>query len=82
MVASWFNLAMLATESQQVIALRLAKLAWGGSGAREEARTMLVEKVNAAHSAGWQALLGHSPDSIVTAYREKVRANVARLSAP
>ena len=80
MFASWFNLAMLATESQHVIALRLVKFAWGGAAAREEANTMLVEKVNAAGSAGWQLFLGHTPDSIVSSYRVKVRANAARLS--
>src|SRR3954453_22928934 len=43
--------AMLAMEAQQVVALRLMRLAVGGTAARPEARLMVAEKVAAAQKA-------------------------------
>ncbi|MBN8941215.1 MAG: hypothetical protein J0H01_17045 [Rhizobiales bacterium] len=76
---SWFNLAMLAAESQQVIGLRMIRLAFGGPRADAESRRMVSEKVAAATEAAGQLMLGASPDSIVQGYRTKVRANARRL---
>ena len=80
MIRSFFNAAMLAAESQQVIWLRLAKLSRPGGKANAEARRMVSEKVAAAAEAGTRLLRGGSTDSVVTAYRRKVRANIRRLS--
>jgi hypothetical protein len=80
MLAPWCNLMMLGIESQQVIWLRLMKLAAGGTAAHSEARLMLLEKVSAAQQAGERILRGDSANSVVRGYRRKVRANVRRLS--
>jgi len=76
---SWMNVAMLAIESQQVIFLRLAKLASGGAAARKEADLMVSEKVKEAINAGQRMMLGATPDSVIQGYRKKVRANARRL---
>jgi hypothetical protein len=76
----WSNLAMLALESQQVIGLRMMKLATGGSGAHAEAHRMVSEKVTEANNAAMSLMMGGSADSVVRNYRRKVRANVRRLT--
>jgi hypothetical protein len=52
MYATWWKLGLdttlLAFEAQSVIALRMAKLAAGGSGAQVEAQRMVSEKLLAA----------------------------------
>jgi hypothetical protein len=80
MLGPWFNLAMLAAESQQVIWLRLAKLGAGGSDVGTEAHLMVTEKLAAATDAAGRLMMGASPDSVVRGYRKKVRANMRRLS--
>jgi hypothetical protein len=80
MYRSWFNLAMLAAESQQVISLRLVKLGKAGPRARREARRMVSEKIAAASQAAGRLMRGASTDDIVNDYRRKVRANRRRLS--
>ena len=77
---SWWNLGMLALESQQVIFMRLMKLAAGGPAASAETNLMVSEKVAEAISASHRMMLGASPDSIVRGYRKKVRANARRLA--
>ena len=76
----WLNLAFLAAESQQVIFLRLLKLAAGGPKARSEAHRMTSEKVAALAEAGAKMMTGTSSDRIVSDYRRKVRANARRLA--
>jgi hypothetical protein len=76
----WFNLAMLAAESQHVVWLRLIKLSAGGASAHKEARLMTSEKIFAATQAAGRLMLGDSPDQVVRGYRRKVRANTRRLS--
>jgi len=76
----WLNMMMLAAESQQVIALRMMKLAAGGKGAEAETQLMLSEKMTAATQAGVKLMAGGSSDSVVSDYRRKVRANIRRLS--
>src|SRR6478672_10120438 len=61
MYGPWFNLMMLGVESQQVIWLRLMKLAGGGAVADREARLMLTEKVIAASTATGRLMTGASP---------------------
>jgi hypothetical protein len=80
MINPWYNLTMLAAESQHVVWLRLMKLAKGGQDARKEADLMVSEKITAANRAGARLMKGASTDAIIKAYRRKVRANVRRLS--
>ncbi|WP_234730451.1 hypothetical protein [Acidocella facilis] len=79
--------AMLMIESQQVIALRLAKLAAGGPDVQREAELMVSEKVQAIADSGQMVMKaaagGHSDmgaGKVLTHYRSKVRANRRRLS--
>jgi hypothetical protein len=76
----WFNMSMLALESQRAIWLRLLKLSAGGPKARREAKRMVSEKVVAAGRATTRLAKGGSANSVVSGYRRKVRANVRRLS--
>ena len=76
---TWFDLTMLAMESQQVIFLRTIKLARGGKSAHKEARLMVAEKAAAALQE-WASLEGARPSSVVKRVRKKVRANARRLS--
>ncbi len=79
--------AMLALEAQQVVALRLARLALGGPDAPREATLMVTEKVQALQESG-ALLLSAALDGkkhmnapeILQLYRKKVRANRRRLS--
>ena len=80
MFKPWWDLAMLAAESQQVIWLRCMKLGRGGSAAPHEARRMVSEKFAVAAQAAAGLMLGDSPGRAVKRYRKKVRANRRRLS--
>jgi hypothetical protein len=87
---SWLRLSFdtwrAGLEGQQVIALRLAKLARGGASATAEATRMVSEKMAAAveaqRAAATALLTGKAaqiPARIVALYRRKVRANRKRL---
>ena len=79
-MVEWFlEAAMLAAESQRVIALRLFKLAFADTDAPEEAHLMVREKVAAGARATRAAASGASAVSIVKDYRRIVRANIRRL---
>lgn len=80
MLKSWIALAALSVEAQQVIWLRSLKLAAGGAAAQTEAGLMVSEKFAAATDAALRLARGGSPDSLVRAYRRRVRANAKRLS--
>ena len=84
MFGAWWKLgvdaSLLAMESQQVIGLRLAKLAAGGSGAQAEAQRMVSEKIMAAHEAALLLATGGSTAKVMAGYRRKVRANARRLA--
>jgi hypothetical protein len=79
--------AWLGFEAQQVIALRLACFAAGGSKAQAEASRMVTEKFEAL-ADGQVMMLGAAlrgePDAgaekLVGMYRRRVRANRTRLS--
>jgi hypothetical protein len=75
-----FNSTMLAWEAQEVVSLRLAKLARGGPDASQETQLMITEKVIAFGEAAMSAATGGSADTILSAYRGKVSANLRRLS--
>src|SRR5450432_1532259 len=86
----WFSLSMdamrLGFEAQSVIGLRLAKAAWGGAAAQDEAHLMVCEKAQAVLDD--QVVLatsvmsgqGHlGPARAVALYRRRVKANQRRL---
>jgi len=75
----FFSSLMLMIESQRVIELRLVRLAWGGPEGVSEARSMVVEKVNAAAEALTTLMFGGSPEAVIARYREHVAANTERL---
>jgi hypothetical protein len=87
---SWLRLSFdvwrAGLEAQQVIALRLAKLARGGAAANAEANRMVSEKMAAAveaQQAVATAMLTGKVAQIrrrtVALYRRKMRANRKRL---
>lgn len=80
MFKAWWDVGMLAAESQQVMWLRYLKLAAGGSEASAEARRMVCEKVTVAAQAGLGVMLGDDGGRVVKRYRKKVRANRRRLA--
>jgi hypothetical protein len=82
-----FQGAMLTLEAQQVIGLRLAKMALGGPDGRRETVLMVKEKLDTLTASGqavMQATLGGKEDfgaaDVMQLYRRKVRANRRRLS--
>ena len=75
----WYIIVMLGLESNRVIGLRLMKLAGGGRAARDEARLMVSEKVNASFEAGAALMRGESVLSLVDRFRQRVAANNDRL---
>jgi hypothetical protein len=76
----WYQLSMLAIESNKVIALRLMKIAKGGHGAKFESSRMISEKVRAAMEAGGTLLTGGSLSKVIKRYRRHVASNRKRLS--
>jgi hypothetical protein len=87
--SAFSDLVSLAVESQQVIALRLARMALGGARGRKETRRMIVEKAVAAATATAAAAKsfprGGSPAAlkkVQSTYRRAVRANRRRLMRP
>jgi hypothetical protein len=86
---AWFEAARFATDSNNVIALRLMKIANGGPQATTEATTMVSEKMAAfaeAQGAMFAALAtGKSFQAAANKaygpYRRAVRANRRRLGA-
>jgi hypothetical protein len=83
-----FQSTMLAIESQQVIAMRLTKFAMGGPDVMREAELMVSEKMRSMAETGQMmvmAALGGKHDldapKVVKHYRQKVSANVKRLSS-
>jgi hypothetical protein len=86
----WTDMAMqsakLAIESQQVIAMRLTKMALGGPDVQREAELMVSEKMEAMQQGAkilMMGALGGKHDmgagQVMRHYRTKVRANRRRL---
>ncbi len=78
----------LAMEAQQVITLRLMKLAMGGSAATQEAHLMVVEKLNATAKAAdmvaaaiARGTFDGGADAVVRMLRHEVQANRKRLGS-
>lgn len=75
----WYPALMLAVESNNVIDLRLRRIASGKVSAPEETRLMVSEKVDAAYEAGSMIMKGGKPQEVIDFYRKSVAANMARL---
>jgi hydroxyethylthiazole kinase-like sugar kinase family protein len=75
-----FDSALLCAEAQEVMGLRLMKLAGGGVHAEREARRMVAEKSVAFTDAAVSLATGASIDKVVRRYRKIVRANKTRLT--
>lgn len=79
MLNSWYAMMMLAIESNEVMGLRLAKIAEGGAGAWDEADLMVSEKIGAGIEAVSALSTGASFLTVISRYRELVAANSERM---
>ena len=85
---AWFGAAAFATEAQWVIALRMMRLAAGGTTAAAEAQRMVAEKflagAQAQVAAGIALASGRGSHAAAraaaTPFRRAVRANRRRLT--
>ena len=73
-------MARLGQETQEVMALRIMKLARGGIPSQLEAQRMLTEKGFALAEAASTLAVGGSMAKVVRRYRSHVRANKRRLT--
>ncbi len=84
MFTAWMNFAFdsarLCQEAQEVMTLRLMKLAAGGPASQIEAQRMIAEKGFALAEAAGSLASGASMDRVVRRYRNIVRENKQRLS--
>ncbi|MEP0323218.1 hypothetical protein [Bauldia litoralis] len=92
MVQSYLSLFMksayLAFEAQQVMALRMMRIAGGGKLAEREMRRMVAEKASAGTEVGMEMVMGFATGKSGTAvthrairdYRSRVHKNRRRLS--
>ena len=87
-IALSYEVARLGWEAQNVIMLRMMKLAIGGAPAGREANRIVQEKIAAAGeaalaaasvaaSAGWRPKAARK---VLRVYKKRVRANKRRLS--
>ena len=75
-----FDAARLGAETQSVVALRMMRLAQGGSSAQREAQLMLTEKNLAFAEAIGTLAVGGSVQKVMRRYRSHLRANRSRLT--
>jgi hypothetical protein len=84
MLRTWLAMtadgARLAMEAQQVIGLRLLRIAAGGAAAQAEITRMMTEKAFASAEAMTTVAMGGSARKVVRRYRTRVKANARRLS--
>jgi hypothetical protein len=84
MFKAWMNFtfasARLCYEAQEVVNLRLTKLAQGGTDSHTEAQLMVTEKGFALAEALVTLFGGGSMQKVVRRYRRHVRTNKRRLS--
>jgi hypothetical protein len=92
MLNPWFALTFkaiqLGIDAQNVMTLRMMRLASGGTGARNEMTRMVIEKATAAAEVRWRQLERPWQDIRITfiagkalnAIRKRVGANRRRLS--
>ncbi len=74
-----FDSALLCAEAQEVVGLRLMRIAAGGVHAEREAHRMVAEKSIAFADAAACLAAGDSLHNVVRHYRRIVRANKRRL---
>lgn len=83
MFAAWMNFAAdalrLCQETQEVMGLRLMKLALGGPDSQLEAQRMVAEKGFAFAEAAGSLAAGVPVERVIRRYRSHVRANKRRL---
>ena len=77
-----FASARLCYEAQEVVNLRLTKLAQGGVDSHTEAQRMVAEKGFALAEAVATLSGGGSMQKVIRRYRGHVRTNKRRLSRP
>ena len=65
----WYPALMLAVECNNVIDIRLRKIASGGVNAAEEVGLMVSEKVDAAFESGAMLARGGKPADVIDFYR-------------
>ena len=86
MFRAWIDLAFasarLSYEAQEVVSLRLTKIARGGVDSHTEAQRMVVEKGFALTEAVATLSGGGSMQKVIRRYRRHVRTNKRRLSRP
>jgi hypothetical protein len=75
-----FASAQLCQEAQEVVALRLTKIAGGGVDGHTEAQRMVAEKGFALAEAVVTLSVGGSMQKVLRHYQGHVRANKRRLS--
>lgn len=84
MFTAWMKFATDSTrlyqETQEVMGLRMMKLALGGPAGQIEAQRMIAEKGFAFAEAAGSLAAGGSLERVVRRYRSHVRANKRRLS--
>ncbi|MFC7397707.1 hypothetical protein ACFQU1_10930 [Chelatococcus sp. GCM10030263] len=73
------DMTLLGLEAQEVVALRLMRLAEGGTVAEAEAGRMVDEKVSAFFEAATTLASGGAAEHVVSRLRRRVRANGRRL---
>ncbi|CAH1650160.1 conserved hypothetical protein [Chelatococcus asaccharovorans] len=80
---AWMRLSrdvtLLSFEAQEVIALRMLRLAGGGPVAEAEVNRMVDEKVTAFVEVAATIATGGAAEHVVSKLRRKVRANGRRL---
>jgi hypothetical protein len=76
----WYSATMLSIEAQNVIALRMMKLAAGGKHAQAEASRMVTEKIAETMAVAVTLMSGGSSHAVVAQVRRRVRSNSRRLS--
>lgn len=76
----WYPAFMLAVESNNVIDLRLRKLATGSVNTATETGLMFREKVDAAIEAGSMLSKGGTTADVIEFYRVQVASNAKRLA--
>lgn len=81
MLFPWYTATMLAIVSNDVIRLRLTRMARGGRDTRHEAQLMVAEKISAFVEAAVDLCGVATPAMTVGRYREHVAANALRLAA-
>jgi hypothetical protein len=75
-----FDAARLGHEMQEVMALRLMKLAFAGPAGHIEVQRMVAEKNVAFAEAAATLATGGSMHTVLRRYRTRVRENKRRLS--